>query len=88
MNRVETTDPEPETTMTQSVKYTTSSEIRDYTTGCVIGWAEVADETLAAYEGQEIGQWPEGILAASDLLSDAEIDRLGIEANRTVWIEV
>jgi len=66
---------------------TTTAEIRDYTTGRVIGDAEVNDDVMERYESQEIGQWPEGILAASDLLSDAEIERLGIESNTTVWIE-
>lgn len=66
---------------------TTTAEIRDYTTGRVIGDAEVNDEVLERYEAKEIGQWPEGIIAAAELLSDAEAERLGIEGNATVWIE-
>lgn len=66
---------------------TTTTEIRNYTTGRVIGDAEVNDDVLEQYEAKEIGQWPEGILAASDLLSAEEIDRLGIAADTTVWIE-
>lgn len=67
---------------------TTTCEIRDYTTGRVIGDAEVSDDVLEQYETGKIGQWPEGIIVASDLLSDEEINRLGIEDDTTVWIEI
>lgn len=67
---------------------TTTATIRDYTTGREIGEAQVEDATMESYEEQEIGQWPEGIVRADELLSDAEIDRLGIEPSDTVWIEV
>lgn len=65
----------------------TAASITDYTTGKDLGMADVEIATLDAYEAHEIGQWPEGIIRADELLSDAEITRLGIEANTTVWIE-
>ena len=67
---------------------TTTATIRDYTPGREIGEAQVASATLEAYQAEEIGQWPGGIVRADELLSDAEIDRLGIESSDTVWIEV
>lgn len=67
---------------------TTTTTIMDYATGREIGMAQVADATLEAYESQEIGQWPEGIIRADELLDAAEIERLGIEDDTTVWIEL
>ncbi len=66
---------------------TTTAELKDYTTGRDLGTAAVEIETLDAYEQHRIGQWPEGIISARDLISDAEIDRLGISGDTTVWIE-
>lgn len=73
--------------MTREEQMTTIAIITDYTTGRELGTAEVEIATLEAYEAHEIGQWPEGIIAAGDLLPASEIERMGIEADTTVWIE-
>ena len=66
----------------------TTCEIKNYTTGKVIGEAKVDAEVYSDYESQRIGQWPEGIIPACELLSVPELMRLGIDADETVWIEI
>ena len=65
---------------------TTTCEIRNYTTGKVCGEARVDRELYMEYTSQKIGQWPEGIIAADELLMPGEMERLGLEDTDTVWI--
>lgn len=67
---------------------TTLATVNDYTTGRDLGLCDVFDDAMEAYEAKEIGQWPEGVISASELLSDSEIERLGIDADTTIWIEI
>lgn len=60
-------------------------DIRDYNTGEWIGEAPIDVEFYRAYRAY--AQWPEGIIAAGDLLDATDLDRLGLDYGQVIWIE-
>lgn len=66
---------------------TTKSTVRvyDYQEGTHLGRAEITRDAIEKY--LESAQWPQGIIAAGDVLSGGDRDRLGITSGQTIWLE-
>lgn len=58
------------------------ASINRYSDGQCVGQATVG---MAAYEA--MAQQPEGLAEAGDVLSDEDMDRLGLDASTAIWCE-
>lgn len=58
-----------------------------YATGKGLGEVQIHPFAWECYAKQTIGQWPEGIVAARDVMDSDEIERVGIEEGTTIFLE-
>jgi hypothetical protein len=58
-----------------------------YSTGKSLGKVQVRPFAADCYARQTIGQWPEGLVEASDVMDADEIERIGISSTTTVYVE-
>lgn len=73
--------------MTPPKKQTKMStmKVNDYKTGEILGKIELSDEQVAKYEAN--AQQPQGIIRAGDVMSAADLDRLNVKADQTIWLD-
>lgn len=66
-------------------KKMSTMNVNDYKTGNSLGTVELTSEQIANYEAN--AQQPQGIIRAGDVLSAADLSRLGITASQTIWLD-